>query len=146
MQESNLIRFYTETTTETNNVYNGIMVSSSDDNETETTIASQVSFSKQRNVDKAIVAFMNWYFAYYKRELGDEHPQLKTAQKHKVHDHLKAFRDEYCIDENGLKEMAEAFFKNVTTTDYNINHFVDPSILENRYYDALYRGSGEWEE
>lgn len=99
--------------------------------------ASPVSVPKVYKSDEAISRFMDWYFAYYKHMTGECHPAIRSSQKVRVHDTLKAFCDENEIDIDGLKSMAGAFF-NIETSDHNINHFATDGILENRYYEELY--------
>ena len=120
-----------ELNTETNNGNNGI-IPKRDDSEPVFSETSKVLHS-----DEGISDFIKWYFDYYDQVFGEPHPKIKSAQKVRVHDTLKAFCEENFVDEEGLQVMADAFF-NVQNSDHNINHFATEGILKNRYYEALY--------
>lgn len=87
--------------------------------------------------DIDIEAFIDWYFKEYQLARRSEHPRIKPAQQKRVIGVLREFLEQHPdIDAEGLQEMAEAFFINVTETDWNINHFATPGILENRYLEV----------
>lgn len=121
---------YTETTNNGNNGDNGSIAKSD-------TTSTGVVVTSVRHSDPEISSFIDWYFQYYKQVFGQEHPPIRSAQRVRVHDTLKAFCDENCVETDGLQEMADAFF-NVENSDHNINHFATDGILVNRFYEVLY--------
>lgn len=128
----------TETNTKTNNGDNGKMVGTAAGFSHSTAAPAEKSpHAEPRKSDPAISDFIKWYFRYYEMMECTPHPPIKSAQKIRVHDQLKAFMDTWDLTPDAFKDMAEAFFA-VETSDHNINHFATEGILTNRFYEAIY--------
>lgn len=128
----------TETNTETNNGDKGKMVGTAAGFSHSTAAPAEKSpHAEPRKSDPAISDFIKWYFRYYEMMECTPHPPIKSAQKIRVHDQLKAFMDTWDLTPDAFKDMAEAFFA-VETSDHNINHFATEGILTNRFYEAIY--------
>lgn len=133
MEKVKMTRPIPETNTETNN---GTMEewfgAIGNNSELEHNATPQVEYS-----DDEISGFIKWYYERYEQIYGEEHPKIKSKQKVRVHNVLRAFCDENALDSKSLRVMAESFFY-VQESDHNINHFATDGILLNRYYEELY--------
>lgn len=93
-------------------------------------------------IDPEIIAFMNWYIQRYSVVFGLEHPPLKSEQMMQIHYTLEAFMAEYDVNIEDLCDMALNFlhqcFQQIIDGDGHIWLFVQPGILENRYYESIF--------
>lgn len=95
------------------------------------------SFVSNLDIPADLPGFIAWYFDYYQDTLNKPHPRISADQRGRVAATLSEFMEQQSVDIEGLQIMAEAFFQNVTDSDYNINHFATSGILKNRFYETL---------
>lgn len=90
------------------------------------------------NCSKEITEILQHYSEVYQRNKEALHPKLKMAQWKRIIAELEKFKDEWCLDVEGFKEMIDYHFKRRIRSDFNINHFATKGILENLLYKTLY--------
>ena len=81
---------------------------------------------------------IKYYFQAYKRKTKHDHPHLKSQQYKRVAEEIGAFARELDFDKVKLKKIINGHFKRKIKTDFNINHFATPEILQNLFYTEIY--------
>ena len=102
------------------------------------------------NLNVTVKAVMDLYESVYLQFTNQEHPILKENQRQRIHDTLYEFLDSYLshdidddvVNEDAMDAMNEIIFEffeqfKPSQTDYNMNHFASPKILENRAWGLL---------
>lgn len=86
---------------------------------------------------KSFNKIIKHYFKVYQEQKGEPHPALKAEQRQRVIAELAAFADEKCLSVlKDWKAMIDYHFQRELKTDWNINHFATPGILENLFYKS----------
>lgn len=82
---------------------------------------------------------ISYYLKAYREHTGKPHPNLRPEQWDRVGAELEAFRAEYGVsDFPAFQTIIDYHFQRRLKTDYNINHFATPGVLENLFYKNLY--------
>ncbi len=83
------------------------------------------------------------YFRTYKEATGEDHPALKADQHTRIKNVFLKFAQDYASDIHQFNVMITAHFERTDglKTDFNINHFASPGILENLYHKHYFQSA-----
>jgi len=79
------------------------------------------------------------YVYTYKEILGKDHPRLRREQLERVIDVIVDFERDAFWQPVDWSAMIERHFERCMDTDYNINHFATPGVLENIRYEIGFK-------
>ena len=89
--------------------------------------------------DSEVQRVINYYYKLYWRLKGHKHPRLKASQNERVKREISRMMMEgYLMDFEEMKFMVKRHFKRNIRTDYNIDHFATPGILEILMYEVFF--------
>ena len=83
-------------------------------------------------------SIIKYYLESYEECFGKKHPKLRKEQWERVEKEINEFNEAYFTDLEDMRIVVDQHFESDTlNTDYNINHFATPGIMEINYREAI---------
>lgn len=92
-------------------------------------------------VNQGTVNTLRYYLDIYLRNRNQDHPKLKIDYWERIKKNIESFNNEYDLNIEHWKIIIDKHFATdyKKDCDYNLLHFTSYKIMENRYYEKIYR-------